>query len=49
MRAQEQVVDMMWRMALARPLARLVGSCKLFFNFRLLSAFDEDENSDLCS
>ena len=27
---------MTWRMA----LARLVDSCKLFFDFRLLSAFD---------
>ena len=34
--AQERVVDTMWGMA----LARLVDSCKLFFDFRLLSAFD---------
>ena len=31
---------MMWKMALARSLARLVDSCKLFFDFRLLRAFD---------
>ena len=48
--AQERVVDMMRRMA----LARLVDSCKLFFNFRLLSAFDSFwrviniRNGDLC-
>ena len=48
--AQERVVDMMWRMA----LARLVDSCKLFFDFRLLSAFDSfwrvinKRNGDLC-
>ena len=33
---KERVVDTMWGMA----LDRLVDSCKLFFNFRLLSAFD---------
>ena len=38
--AQERVVDMMWRMALTRSLARLVDSCKLVFDFRILSAFD---------
>ena len=31
---------MVWRMALARSLARLVDSYKLFFDFRLLIAFD---------
>ena len=31
--AQERVVVMMW-------LARLVDSCKLVFDFRILSAFD---------
>ena len=38
--AQERVVVMMWRMALTRSLARLVNSCKLVFDFRILSAFD---------
>ena len=48
--AQERVVDMMWGMA----FARLVDSCKLFFDFRLLSAFDSfgrvtnKRNGDLC-
>ena len=52
--AQERVVNMMWGMALARSLARLVDSCKLFFNFRLLSGFDSiwrainKRNDDLC-
>ena len=52
--AQERVVDMMWRMALARSLARLADSCKSFFDFRLLSAFDtfwraiNKRNGDLC-
>ena len=38
----------------ARSLARLVDSCKLFFDFRLLSAFDSfwrainKQNGDLC-
>ena len=37
-----------------RSLARLVDSCKLFFDFRLLSAFDSfwqvihKQNGDLC-
>ena len=37
-----------------RSLARLVDSCKLFFDFRLLSAFDsfwrviKKRNGDLC-
>ena len=45
---------MMWRMALARLLARMVDSCKIFFDFRLLSAFDNfwqvvnKRNGDLC-
>ena len=45
---------MMWRMALARSLARLVDSWKLLFDFRLLSAFDSfwqvihKRNGDLC-
>ena len=30
----------MWGIALARSLARLVDSCKLFFDFRLLCAFN---------
>ena len=40
--------------SLARSLARLVDSCKLFFDFRLLSAFDSfwravnKRNGDLC-
>ena len=46
--------DMMWRKVLARSLPRLVDSCKLFFDFRLLSAFDSfwrvinKRNGDLC-
>ena len=54
LKALSRVVDMMWRMALARSLARLVDSCKLFFDFRLLSAFDSfwrvinKRNGDLC-
>ena len=56
--AQERVIDKMWGMAfarsLARSLARLVDSCKLFLDFRLLSAFDSfwrainRRNGDLC-
>ena len=40
--------------SLARSLARLVDSCKLFFDFKLLSAFDSfwraknKRNGDLC-
>ena len=40
--------------SLARSLARLVDSCKLFLDFRLLSAFDsfwraiKRRNGDLC-
>ena len=40
--------------SLARSLARLVDSCKLFLDFRLLSAFDSfwrainRRNGDLC-
>ena len=54
LKALSRVVDMMWRMALARSLSRLVDSCKLFFDFRLLSAFDSfwrvihKRNGDLC-
>ena len=52
--AQERVIDTMWGMAFARSLARLVDSCKLFLDFRLLSAFDSfwqainRRNDDLC-
>ena len=53
--AQERVVDTMWRMVHARSLARgLVDSGKLFFDSRLLSAFDSfwrainERNGDLC-
>ena len=52
--AQERVVDTMWGMALACSPARLVDSCKLFFDFRLLSAFDSfwrainKRDGDLC-
>ena len=48
--AQERVVDTMWGMAFARSLARsparLVDSCILFLDFRLLSAFDSFWRAD---
>ena len=44
--AQERVMATMWGMAFARSLARLVDSCKLFLDFRLLSAFDSFWQTD---
>ena len=53
--AQERVINTMWGLGNGiRSLARLVDSCKLFLDFRLLSAFysfwraTNRRNGDLC-